>query len=186
MTSKKEIDEAIKGCNYKAIKSAKATGLFGNWETTQDTINCYDPKYNHVIAKALDCYKKALERKTVDVEGLKKRYVPIEKLDSPYDEYFTENEVNAYNLAIDDLTKHGFISTQWKPIEEAPRYEELFCIRRKDKAHVQFEAMFFRERESWEMPEEYDVLQNMTLDEPIENWDMYEWKPLPQPPKKEV
>jgi len=71
---------------------------------------------------------------------------------------------------------------EWQPIETAPRGEEVFVCRHKDKPHVTFEAAIFRESESWEMPQEYDALQNMTTDEPIEDWDDLEWMPLPQPP----
>jgi len=68
----------------------------------------------------------------------------------------------------------------WYEIKTAPKYEQLFCIRYKDKPHVQFEAMFFQEMESYELPEEYDVLYNMTLDAPIdEYWEDLEWAPIP-------
>ena len=71
---------------------------------------------------------------------------------------------------------------QWQPIETAPRYEKLFVVRRKDTPHVQHEAMLFRESQTWEMPQEYDCLHNMTTDEPIDDdWDSYEWMPLPTP-----
>ena len=72
----------------------------------------------------------------------------------------------------------------WQPIETALKDEKLFLIRHKDKPHVQHEAMIFRDRESWEIPEEYDVLYDVTLDDVIDgDWSDIEWQPLPQPPK---
>lgn len=71
---------------------------------------------------------------------------------------------------------------EWQPIETAPRGGVVFVCRHKDKPYVTFEAAIFRESESWEMPQEYDVLHNMTTDEPIDGWDDFEWMPLPPPP----
>jgi len=84
--------------------------------------------------------------------------------------------------ALDRLEKQG----EWQPIETAPRDETLFLCRDKEKPHVTFEAALFQEHESYEIPEEYDVLQNMTTDEPIaDDWFAYEWQSLPQPPQED-
>ncbi|MCP4258440.1 MAG: hypothetical protein GY774_13215 [Planctomycetes bacterium] len=71
---------------------------------------------------------------------------------------------------------------QWQPIETAPKDESLFVCRDKRKPHVTFEAAIFKDQESWEIPEEYDCLQNMTIDEPIcDGWDLLEWRPIETP-----
>jgi hypothetical protein len=75
----------------------------------------------------------------------------------------------------------------WQPVETAPKDETLFRLRDKTKPHETFEACIFRDCESYEMPEEYYVLQNMTFDEPVDDsWDNYEWQPLPLLPNKET
>lgn len=85
------------------------------------------------------------------------------------------------------LQKHPALSqpgvAEWQTMETAPKDETLFVCRNKNKPHVTYEAAIFRESESWEIPEEYLVLQNMTNDEPIDgDWEGLEWSPLPAPP----
>lgn len=68
----------------------------------------------------------------------------------------------------------------WQPMDSAPTDETLFVCRYKKKLHVTFEAAIFRDCESWEIPQEYFVLQNMTTDQPIEDyWEDLEWMALP-------
>lgn len=63
----------------------------------------------------------------------------------------------------------------WWEMDCAPRNQTLFVCRKKSKPHVTFEAAFFK----WEIPEEYLVLQKMTIDEPLDDcWTNYQWKPL--------
>jgi len=89
--------------------------------------------------------------------------------------YFTKFTPQEWNNRAVDL------QPPWQPIENAPKYEKLFICRNKNKPHVTFEAMFFRDIESWEMPKEYDYFQNMTIDEPIcDNWEDYEWSEIPK------
>lgn len=90
--------------------------------------------------------------------------------------------------AMDD-TKTGLALTRaievlkantWRPIESAPKYGKTFLCRRKNEPHVTFEAFIDKESESWEMPNEYDILCNESYPEDIldDCWSMYEWQPL--------
>jgi hypothetical protein len=76
------------------------------------------------------------------------------------------------------------LAADWRDIESAPRDESLFLCRHKAKPHVTFEAAIFKEDDSWESGNKpYDVIQNMTADEPLDaEWEDLEWQPLPQPP----
>ena len=65
----------------------------------------------------------------------------------------------------------------WLDISSAPKNEKMFLCREVNSNNV-FEAMFFRDYESYEIPKEYDVLQNMYLDEPIDDISIYEWLPI--------
>ncbi|MBL4763489.1 MAG: hypothetical protein JKY93_12435 [Gammaproteobacteria bacterium] len=77
------------------------------------------------------------------------------------------------------------IPNNWQSIETAPKDKTTFVCRDKYKPHVQFEATLFLEQESWEIPEEYLVLLNMTTDEPIcENFEDYEWKLIDKAPQR--
>lgn len=87
------------------------------------------------------------------------------------------------------LTEHAVIKG-WQSIGTAPKYEVLFRCRDKNKPHVTFEAAIFSECEGWEIPGTYDVLQNMTTDEPIcDDWhETHEWqelKGLSNPPQSD-
>lgn len=75
------------------------------------------------------------------------------------------------------------VGVRWMPIETAPKGGRVFISRDKTKPWITFEAAIFAERESWEIPQRYYVIQNMTTDEPIDDdWSHLEWKPLPAPP----
>lgn len=75
------------------------------------------------------------------------------------------------------------VGVWWMLIETAPKGGRVFISRDKTKPWITFEAAIFAERESWEIPQRYYVIQNMTTDEPIDDdWSHLEWKPLPAPP----
>ena len=83
----------------------------------------------------------------------------------------------------EETIRHALESMKWRPIETAPKDETIFVCRNKKKPHVTFEAAMFWDQESWEIPEKYFVIQNMTTDQPLEDdWDDLEWQELPTPP----
>lgn len=72
-----------------------------------------------------------------------------------------------------------YVLDDWQSMDSAPRGEKLFVLRSKKKPHVTCEAMIYSDNNGWEDPEEYYVLQNMTIDESIDgDWDDFEWKPI--------
>lgn len=81
--------------------------------------------------------------------------------------------------AIEQLRAHQS-DNGWQPIGNAPR-DRTFLCRKKNSPHITFEAFIDKERESWEMPEEYEVLCNETYPDDIldDAWEAYEWKQLP-------
>lgn len=75
----------------------------------------------------------------------------------------------------------------WQPIETAPRDESIFICRHKKKPYATFEAAMFLDDDGWESTIwSYYVIQNMTVDTPIDSdWGDLEWQPLPTPSKGE-
>lgn len=87
----------------------------------------------------------------------------------------TDDNKVEINFTFNDVRMNLTCGPAWASLDTAPRHEKLFLCREKGSNNV-WEAMFFRESESPEMPEEYDVLQNMYLDEPVVDTDDLEWK----------
>lgn len=119
----------------------------------------------------------------VDVEALRKEYVSAERGFSSADAARANDYRTGWNDCLDELKSKGLPRTAddgWQSIETAPK-DEVFVCRNKNKPHVTFEAVLFWDSESWEMPEKYLCLHNMTIDEPIDQkWSELEWRPLPK------
>ena len=85
---------------------------------------------------------------------------------------------------IDYLQAQGLLMV-WQPIETAPQKEgEVFICRDSTKPHVQFEAAWFYESEERDgahvFAPGYYLLQNLTIDIPIDDYSDLEWMPLPK------
>lgn len=81
--------------------------------------------------------------------------------------------------ALKTIARHKYVV--WQEMDTAPTGEKLFLCRKKSKPHVTFEACIFTEQESWEIPKEYFVVQDMTSDYPIEDdWRSLQWSELPE------
>lgn len=85
---------------------------------------------------------------------------------------------------IDYLHSKGLLMV-WQPIETAPQKEgEVFICRDSTKPHVQFEAAWFYESEERDgahvFVPGYYLLQNLTIDIPIDDYSDLEWMPLPK------
>ena len=88
---------------------------------------------------------------------------------------------------IDYLHSRGYLGgvPEWQPIETAPQKEgEVFICRDSTKPHVQFEAAWFYESEERDgahvFAPGYYLLQNLTIDIPIDDYSDLEWMPLPK------
>ena len=149
--------------------------------STEDGFSIMTPEQHKKIYQALT-------REAVDVEGLYRICETKIMGDRNYKfpVYTSQSMVTQIirktinHLHSQDLLATKDMMNEWQPIETAPKYEKMFVCRDKSKPHITFEAMMFKDRESWEIPEEYDVLQNMTVDEPVvDRWEDYEWRVLP-------
>lgn len=90
-------------------------------------------------------------------------------------------------LDVANFYKKQVEAMQWHNMDAAPK-EEPIVVRAKSKPWVTFEAVLATDRESYEIPEEYTYLHNLTTDCPVDTewwWTDYEWMPLPQPPKEQ-
>lgn len=97
------------------------------------------------------------------------------------------------NAILDHLHAKGYLGgvPEWQPIETAPQKEgEVFICRDSTNPHVQFEAAWFYESEERDgahvFTPGYYLLQNLTIDTPIDDYSDLEWMPLPAAPKGET
>ena len=99
----------------------------------------------------------------------------------------SNERARGFNEAIDYLHSKGLLMV-WQPIETAPQKEgEVFICRDSTKPHVQFEAAWFYESEERDgahvFVPGYYLLQNLTIDIPIDDYSDLEWMPLPKLPE---
>jgi len=82
------------------------------------------------------------------------------------------------------ILKALMLDPVWMDISGAKKIIGKFLCRKKSNPRVTFEAIFNVECESWEIPELYYVLHNLTLDEPIDgDYSDYEWTPITPKPE---
>lgn len=90
-------------------------------------------------------------------------------------------EFVADSLNIFTQQSYRYVLDEWYDMSEhlPPTDGTIFVCRAKNKKHITFEAAIYEEQESWENPERYWVLQNMTTDDPIDDsWCAYEWNSI--------
>lgn len=64
----------------------------------------------------------------IDVAGLLKEYIPADHKDAK-DPWLTENEVNAYNMAVHDMLRKGCLRTPLEKVEETkPDNWDMECV----------------------------------------------------------
>ena len=130
----------------------------------------------------IEATKEQIEKAKAWMHSMKSAHEPLVGSVEVYETILSALE--AYGRPVDEAEILDAAINQWRDMETAPKDGTVFVCRAKNKPHVTFEAAIFQDQESYEIPEIYDVLQNMTVDEPIaDHWIYYEWMALPKPPE---